>query len=112
MLILGLGFVGILSARGNFGAILYSGISFGFGVTCFVLSVRRGMGGSRLFDWICFAIAMAGVVGWHTTGNAVLSVWFAALADFVAYLPAYVKTWEHPSTESPWLYSLSWSEVF
>lgn len=50
---------------------------------------------------------MGGVIGWLITGNALLSVWLASLADFVAYLPAYVKTWQHPNTESQWLYSLS-----
>ena len=107
MFILVLGFTGIVSAKGNFGAVLYSGIAAVFGVACFGLSIRRGMGGSDTFDWICFVIAMAGVAGWQITGNAVLGVWLAALADSVAYLPTYVKTWKHPSTESQWLYSLS-----
>ncbi|HEY5442504.1 MAG TPA: hypothetical protein VIJ68_03125 [Candidatus Saccharimonadales bacterium] len=65
------------------------------------------MGGSDLFDWICFTIAMGGLIGWQLTGNAVLGVWLASLADFVAYLPAYVKTWRHPNSESPWLYILN-----
>jgi len=107
MFILSLGFISIVSAKGNLGAVLYSGVSCAFGIACFGLSIRRGMGGSSLFDWICFAIAMCGVIGWRLTGNAVLSIWLASLADFVAYLPAYVKTWKHPNTESPWLYILS-----
>jgi hypothetical protein len=107
MLILVLGFVGILSAKGNLGAVLYAGISAAFGIACFGLSVRQGMGGSDIFDWVCFTIAMGGVIGWYTTGNAVLGIWLASLADSVAYLPAYLKTWKHPDTESPWLYSLS-----
>lgn len=109
MFILALGFVGIVSAKGNLGAVLYSGISCAFGITCFGLSITRGMGGSDVFDWICFTIAVCGLIGWQLTGNAVLSIWFASAADFVAYLPAYVKTWKHPNTESPWLYSLSFA---
>ena len=107
MVILTLGFVSILSAKGNFGAVLYSGIACAFGIVCFGLTIRRGMGGSSLFDWICFAIAMGGVIIWQSTGNAVTGIWFAALADSVAYLPTYAKTWKHPHTESPWLYILS-----
>jgi hypothetical protein len=107
MIILTLGFVGILSSKGNLGAVLYSGVSCAFGIACFSLSLRRGMGGSSLFDWTCFTIAMCGVIGWRITGNALLSVWLASIADSVAYLPAYLKTWRHPNTESQWLYSLS-----
>ncbi len=107
MFILSLSFISILSAKGNFGAVLYAGVSCIFGIVCFGLSVRRGMGGSSLFDWICFAIAMGGVIGWYFTGNAVFGVWLASLADNVAYLPSYLKTWKHPATESPWLYILS-----
>jgi hypothetical protein len=107
MFILLLGFVGILSDKGNLGAILYSGVSAAFGIGCFLLSLKRGMGGSDAFDWICFAIAMGGVIGWRVTGNPVLSVWLASLADSIAYLPTYLKTWKYPNTESPWLYILS-----
>ncbi len=107
MFILTLSFVSIVSAKGNLGAVLWSGIAFAFGIGCFLLSIRRGMGGSSLFDWVCFTIAMCGVVGWQLTGNALLGIWLASLADFVAYLPAYVKTWKHPNSESPWLYILS-----
>ncbi len=112
MFILTLNFVSILSAKGNFGAVIYAGIAFVFGVVCFALSIRRGMGGSNLFDWICFTIAMGGLIGWHATGNAVLGVWLASLADLVAYLPAFVKTWKHPASESPWLYSLTFLGSF
>jgi len=107
MFILVLSFVGIVSAKGNLGVTLYSGISAVFGIGCFLLSLKRGMGGSDTFDWICFTIAMGGVVGWRLTGNPVLGVWLASLADSVAYLPTYLKTWRHPNTESPWLYILS-----
>lgn len=108
LFVLLLNFAGVIAAHGNFGAILYGGVISVFGIASFLLSLRRGMGGTSAFDWICFAIAMAGVVGWQITGNALLGIWLAALADFVAYLPAFAKTWRHPDTESPWLYSLSW----
>lgn len=105
--VLALNFIGVIAAHGNLGAALYGGIICVFGVAFFLLSLRRGMGGTTTFDWICFITAMAGVVGWQITGNALLGIWLAALADFVAYLPAFVKTWQHPHTESPWLYILS-----
>ena len=107
LFVLALNFTGVIAAHGNLGAILYGGIICVFGVVFFLLSLRRGMGGTSVFDRVCFVIAMAGIIGWQITGSPVLGIWLAALADFVAYLPAFVKTWRHPDTESPWLYVLS-----
>jgi multisubunit Na+/H+ antiporter MnhB subunit len=107
LFVLALNFVGVIAAHGNPGAVLYGGIICAFGVIFFLLSLGRGMGGTTVFDWACFAIATAGVIGWQITGNAILGIWLAAFADFVAYVPAFVKTWKYPRTESPWLYILS-----
>lgn len=107
LFVLTLNFVSVLAADGNLGAELYAGIICFFGIAFFLLSLKRGMGGASFFDWACFVIAMLGVVGWQITGNAILSIWLAATADFVAYIPAFIKTWKHPNTESPWLYILS-----
>lgn len=107
LFVLALNFAGVIAAHGNFGAILYGGIICAFGIAFFLLSLRNGMGGTTVFDWTCFVIAMAGVVGWQITGNAVLGILLAGLADLVAYIPAFIKTWKHPRTESPWLYILS-----
>jgi hypothetical protein len=104
--VLGLNFISVLAAHGNLGAELYAAIIAIYGTAFFFLSLKRGMGGATLFDWVCLIIAAAGLVGWQVTGNAVLSIWLAAAADFVAYIPAFAKTWKHPDTESPWLYTL------
>ncbi len=105
--VLTLNFVSALAAHANFGTVVYAGLTCAFGIICFGLSIPYGMGGSNRFDWVCFVIAIGGVVGWQLTGNALLGIWLATAADLVAYIPAFVKTWKHPHTESPWLYILS-----
>jgi hypothetical protein len=107
-----LSFTSVLAAHGNLGAKLYGGITAAFGVGFFLLSIKKGMGGAKPLDWICFALAMIGVISWQITNNPLLGIWLASLADLVAYLPAFVKTWQHPHTESPWLYSLAAVGVF
>jgi hypothetical protein len=104
--ILALNFISVLAAHGNLGAELYAGIILVNAAIFLLLCVKRGMGGSSLFDWACLIIAFCGVIGWQLSGNSLLSIWLAAIADFVAYLPAIAKTWQHPNTESPWLYIL------
>jgi hypothetical protein len=105
--VLTLNFFSILAAHGNTGAEVYSGILFVSAIAFLILSLKSGMGGSSVFDWVCLVAALAGVIAWQLTDNPILGVWFAVLADLVAYLPAFVKTWRHPYTESPWLYLLS-----
>ncbi|MDE2026302.1 MAG: hypothetical protein KGJ07_07445, partial [Patescibacteria group bacterium] len=102
--VLTLNFFSILAARGNTGAVIFAGITFVQALVIFFLSLWRGIGGTNTLDWICFIIAALGILGWKITGNPFAGIVFAILADFVAYLPAFIKTWKYPHTESPWYY--------
>jgi hypothetical protein len=105
--VLGLNFLSILAAKGNTGAIVFSGFSFLQATIIFLLSIRLGMGGSSKFDWLCLCIAVVGIIGWKITGNPAIGILFAIGADFSAYLPAFLKTWKHPDTEAPLYYLFS-----
>ena len=105
--ILTLNFASIAAADSNVGAVLYAGLSFGHAALLFVMSLWRGMGGKSKLDFTCLGIAIIGIVGWQITGNPLVGLWFAILADFAAYVPAIIKTWHMPETESHWLYTLS-----
>ncbi len=105
--VLSLNFFSILAAHGNFGADLFAGITFIQAVIIFFMSLWWGMGGSSIVDWICLIVAIIGIICWKITGNPIFGVWFSILADFSAYLPAFIKTWKQPKTESPWYYLLS-----
>lgn len=110
--VLTLNFVSILAAHGNLGAVVFAGINCLQGLVIFGMSLWRGMGGTSKFDWSCLVIAIIGVIGWKTTGDPIVGVWFSVLADFAAYLPAFVKTYHHPHTESPWYYILAGLAAF
>lgn len=110
--VLTLNFVSILAAKGNLGAEIFAGITCIQALVIFGMSMWRGMGGTSIFDWVCFGIAVVGIIGWKVTGNPIIGVWFSVLADFSAYLPAMVKTYHHPHTESPWYYLLAGLAAF
>ena len=112
LVVLTLSFFSILAAHENLGSEVYSGILFASAIVFFALSLKSGMGGSSFFDWTCLVIALAGVVAWQVAANPIVGLWFALLAYFVAYIPAFIKTWKHPHTESPWLYILSAAASF
>lgn len=104
--VLTLNLVSILAAHGNLGAISLAFVFFLQAIVIFILSLWHGMGGSSIFDWVCLLIASVGIIGWKLTGNPLLGVYFAIIADFSGFLPAFIKTWKYPHTESHWFYSL------
>jgi hypothetical protein len=102
-----LSFFSALGAHANLGTLVVTGIAALHGVVIFGLSMWRGMGGRSLFDWLCFGLAIIGLIGWQISGNALVGIWFAIFADAMAYVPAILKTWRHPHTEGHWFYTLS-----
>jgi len=98
-------FASVYASGANPGVLLITGISAIHGVVIFGLSLWRGMGGGKNWlDWACFAIEILGLIVWQLSGQALAGLALAIFADFMAYVPAYVKTWKHPETESPWFY--------
>lgn len=102
-----LSFFSAIGAGANVGTLLVTGIAAVHGVVIFALCMWRGMGGKTAFDWICFGLALMGLVAWQVSGNALVGMWFAVFGDVMAYVPAFVKTWKHPHTEDHWFYTLS-----
>jgi len=100
-------FLSIFVAHGDLATLVLAGIFAAHGIVIAGFSIRRGMGGSDAFDWICLAIALCGILGWRLSGNPIVGVWFSILADAAAYAPAVLKTWRYPHTESHWLYTTS-----
>ncbi len=72
-------------------------------IPIFFLSLRYGMGGWARTDIACLVIALIGIVLWRTTSNPILGLYSAIIADFVGYIPAIIKTWRFPHTES-WIF--------
>src|SRR6267142_243390 len=95
-----LNFLSILAVHGNIGADIFAGVMFAQSAVIFVLSLWRGVGGTTKLDWMCLAIAILGVIGWKITGNPVMGILFSILSDLSAYIPAFIKTWKHPYTET------------
>ncbi len=112
LIVSALALTSILAADANAGSVAIVSIVFAQSLIIFLLSFRYGVIEKTIkqigvFDLMCFVIALAGVVVWQTTGNPLTAIICSILADFVAYVPAFVKTWKRPATESHWLYSLS-----
>jgi len=65
----------------------------------FFLSLKYGMGGWSKFDIACLIIAILGIIIWQLTNNPAIGLYAMIIADFVAYLPTFIKTYKLPNTE-------------
>lgn len=52
-------------------------------------------------------IALLGIIPWVITKDPTISVVIAVSIDFIGFMPTLRKTWQHPETETPLLYSMN-----
>jgi hypothetical protein len=100
-----------LWADGSTGAVWLAGV-FAFRNTFLLLmSLKYGMGGVATVDKYSLVIAITGLIGWQLSGDPLIALLFAILADFVGFVPALIKTYKEPDTEGPWFYYLETTAV-
>jgi hypothetical protein len=61
------------------------------------------MGGWAKIDIVCLLISIIGIVVWQWTDEPLLGLMASILANIVGNIPAFVKTYEYPKTET-WVY--------
>lgn len=69
-----------------------------------LLSLRRGQGGWRRLDVICYTLLAFDLLIWSLISNALLALCLSILADVIAFLPVLHKTWLDPKSETPFFY--------
>lgn len=56
------------------------------------------------FDFLCGALSLIGLSLWYVTKNGNHAIMFSILADVLASLPTFVKSYYYPKTESAFPY--------
>ena len=92
-----------LLAQHNTVAIFLAWVSVLQSILIFILCIKYGMGWWAKTDIICLVIAGIGILVWKLTSNPVMWLLASILADFVGYLPALIKTYKFPETET-WVF--------
>jgi len=68
-------------------------------LSIFILSIKRGIGGSSKLDIMIFLMVIVSLVVWYTTKNPVLGLIMSIVTDFIAFSPTLIKAWVLPETE-------------
>ncbi len=80
----------------------------GFGPFIIIISallVKNAFWKIHKLDIYCGILSISSLVLYIATRNLSLSIIFAILADALAFIPTYIKAWNHPETESHNAYS-------
>jgi hypothetical protein len=99
-------FFGALQKGAGIGA-LPTGIAEVFTIIIFGFSLQYGFKQIRKIDTLFLAIALLGFIPWILTKDPTISVIVVVAIDFVAFIPTLGKTWRHPKSETPALYSMN-----
>ncbi|MFT7507635.1 MAG: hypothetical protein ACI92I_000798 [Acidimicrobiales bacterium] len=100
-----------LWAEGGTGAIWLAGVFDFRNFLLLLMSLQYGMGGIEVIDGWCLFIALTGLIGWQITGDPLIALVFAIIADLVGFIPAFVKTYKDPTSEGPWFYYIETMSV-
>lgn len=82
-------------------------ISEGFTVIIFLYALRYGFRDIQRKDTYALFAALLGLIPWALTKDPTISVVIVVCIDAVAFVPAFRKTWHHPKSETPLLYSMN-----
>jgi hypothetical protein len=55
-------------------------------------------------DYICGALSLGGTIGWLVTRQGLVALAAAVVADALAGVPTFIKSWRHPESESASVY--------
>lgn len=78
-----------------------------FTIIIFGFSLQYGFKKIQVIDTISLAVCLLGIIPWILTKDPTISVIIAVSIDLVAFIPTIRKTYHHPSTETPILYSMN-----
>ena len=102
----GIVFFGQLAKGGGIAA-LPTGAAEIFTIIIFFFSLRYGFKYIVRSDTYFLIAALLGIIPWILTNDPTISVIIAVSIDLIAFMPTLRKTWLHPKTETPLLYSMN-----
>jgi hypothetical protein len=72
-------------------------------VACFTImlySFKFGVGGTTRLDKICYLLWSITVVSWIILDKPLIALHISIIADIIAMVPTYKKSWQDPESES------------
>lgn len=100
----GITLFGQLAKGAGIGA-LPAAVALCFTIAIFIFSIQYGFKYVRKADKYFLIAALLGLIPWLISDDPTISVVIAVSIDLIAFVPTIRKTWLHPESETPILYS-------
>lgn len=71
-----------------------------------IMALLYGVGGTTKLDRICLVLGIVAIMAYLITKNGLLTISLGVLADLIAYIPTFVKTYHKPKSEDPLFFSI------
>ncbi len=92
------GILGVLTSDNRAG-VIFALIFLARATYLLIMSFIYGKGGSSTLDKACLVLGVLAVASYVVTKNELLTVSLGVLADVIAYIPTFVKTYHEPKSE-------------
>lgn len=69
-------------------------------VTVIAVFKRNVSWKAGVLDYVCLVLSLLALVFWLVLEEGIVATIFAILADLIAFVPTYIKSWNHPDTET------------
>lgn len=77
---------------------------------CFIIAgasyAKFGIDYVTRLDWLCFWLALGGIIVWKLTANPLSAIIVVTITDLIAYVPTFRKGYVHPHEETLSLFVL------
>ena len=102
----GVTFFGALQKGAGVGVIPIASAEI-FTIIIFLFSLRYGFKNISRTDTYFLIVALLGLVPWAITKDPTISIIIVVSIDLIAFIPTLRKTYTHPHSETPILYSMN-----
>ena len=96
-----------IAAGGALNTVVLAGSFFVGSSSILVLGIFKGTRKYTLFDAVCQAVALLGVVLWQLSSNPNIAMFFALMIDIFAVFPTFRHAYLHPHEETWATYCIS-----
>jgi hypothetical protein len=99
------GILGVLHSNNKAG-VIFALIFLARASYLLVMSLKYGVGGSSKLDRVCLVLGILAIIAYVVIKNGLLTITIGVLANVIAYIPTFTKTYREPKSEDPVLFGI------
>lgn len=99
------GMLGVLHSS-NISGQIFALIFFLRATYLLAMSLKYGVNGTSRIDLYCLGLGLLALLAYVTTHNGIITISLGILADLIAYIPTFIKTYHNPESEDPLFFTI------